>query len=363
LVRPGPACEKNLGDEMRLVRMQMEALVAVLLAAATTVVGSDVDGDGVDDTLDTCCNTPVGVAVDSSGRPIGDLDRDCDVDLNDLALIFQNVTGPLLPPDIGEPCDDNDPCTVDDHIECGVCVGEPTACDDGLDCTADFCDPGGPPGQSCTHLALCIDATPVCRDGELTTFTANCSDTGCGQSEQVMSCPTSEVDCAGLTEISYSPCCYRQDACDPSGCQNQKACTSRADECIGEVYFDYVATCTPGVGCGNPVAEQIDCNNQLAWSCRLGRGGFEAAPISYICDPTGGCVRGNTGEYDLCPTGASVCPDGNGTDTIIEHLAACDSVDGCGEVVTSSICNSRVKGTVCCDSLAGGDAECVAVCN
>jgi len=58
----------------------------------------DTDGDGVVDTDDVCCNTPLGVDVDAQGRPIGDLDFDCDNDLEDFFLFSHGVTGPLSEP-------------------------------------------------------------------------------------------------------------------------------------------------------------------------------------------------------------------------------------------------------------------------
>ena len=58
----------------------------------------DTDGDGVDDSIDVCNNTPSGIAVDAEGRPLGDIDRDCDTDLSDFTLFQQNMTGPLSTP-------------------------------------------------------------------------------------------------------------------------------------------------------------------------------------------------------------------------------------------------------------------------
>lgn len=58
----------------------------------------DTDGDGVVDPDDVCCNTPLGVDVDAQGRPIGDLDFDCDNDLEDFFLFSHGVTGPLSEP-------------------------------------------------------------------------------------------------------------------------------------------------------------------------------------------------------------------------------------------------------------------------
>ena len=66
-----------------------------LFGAGTPAWAGDADGDGVDDALDVCDNTPVGTAVDAEGRPLGDLDQDCDNDLEDFALFQQGFTGPL----------------------------------------------------------------------------------------------------------------------------------------------------------------------------------------------------------------------------------------------------------------------------
>lgn len=74
-------------------------LAAGLLPFAATVPvrAADEDGDGVDDAFDDCFNTPAGVAVDASGRPLGDIDLDCDTDLIDYELFQRGFTGTLVP--------------------------------------------------------------------------------------------------------------------------------------------------------------------------------------------------------------------------------------------------------------------------
>jgi hypothetical protein len=57
------------------------------------VVSSDTDGDGVDDAFDVCCNTPPGIVVDVEGRPLGDLDSDCAVDLYDYVIFESELAG------------------------------------------------------------------------------------------------------------------------------------------------------------------------------------------------------------------------------------------------------------------------------
>lgn len=63
---------------------------------------------------------------------------------------------------IGSPCDDGDPCTIDDVYtsEC-LCVGEPKDCDDGDPCTIDYCDIDG----TCVHVQDdCFDNNPYTID-------------------------------------------------------------------------------------------------------------------------------------------------------------------------------------------------------
>lgn len=75
--------------------------VAIGLVLCTTTAPAwavDSDGDGVDDAVDVCNNTPPGTAVDAAGRPLGDVDQDCDTDMDDFALFQQGFTGPLITP-------------------------------------------------------------------------------------------------------------------------------------------------------------------------------------------------------------------------------------------------------------------------
>ena len=67
----------------------------VLFVASSPLKADDTDGDGVDDLIDVCNNTPAGTAVDAEGRPLGDIDKDCDTDMDDFVLFQQGMTGPL----------------------------------------------------------------------------------------------------------------------------------------------------------------------------------------------------------------------------------------------------------------------------
>ncbi len=72
----------------------------VLSVASPPAWADDTDGDGVDDSIDVCNNTPPVTAVDAEGRPLGDVDLDCDLDLDDFARLQQGFTGPLASSDM-----------------------------------------------------------------------------------------------------------------------------------------------------------------------------------------------------------------------------------------------------------------------
>lgn len=55
----------------------------------------DPDADKVFGCDDVCPTTPAPGGVDASGRPLGDLDKDCDVDLVDYSIMQLNFSGPF----------------------------------------------------------------------------------------------------------------------------------------------------------------------------------------------------------------------------------------------------------------------------
>ena len=56
----------------------------------TFIADPDEDGDNVANAYDDCPGTPPGSSVDETGRPRGDIDCNCIVDLKDFAIIQQN---------------------------------------------------------------------------------------------------------------------------------------------------------------------------------------------------------------------------------------------------------------------------------
>ena len=77
-----------------------DVLETACLASGGTYLGEestchgDPDGDGVVGCADACPTSSAPAGVDPEGRPLGDIDGDCDVDLLDYAILQENLTGP-----------------------------------------------------------------------------------------------------------------------------------------------------------------------------------------------------------------------------------------------------------------------------
>lgn len=254
-------------------------------AAVVPVRGADEDGDGVEDALDECCGTPPGVAVDANGRPVGDIDRDCDTDLIDYELFQQGYTGALGPggdsscdpvaqtgcspcekctfvPDVKNPADTRTLCRPNGSVPFGYsCTKDPaTGLDDcaaGLYCVSNVCE------------EICSTALDTCPSGFHCAALAGLVDSpGVG---------TCKVVCDPLS--------------DPSGCSEGKACFILA--------FDETTICatpdesgTQGVACQsiNGCASGYSCILLDSWVDPTG------LVCAFICDASqsGGptCLQG-----------------------------------------------------------------------
>ncbi|MDO8631798.1 MAG: putative metal-binding motif-containing protein, partial [Phycisphaerales bacterium] len=119
--------------------LKLFALLSVVLPVPVPLLAgvADADQDGVDDAVDVCCDTPPGIPVDEEGRPLGDIDGDCDVDLEDFDLFQSSYTGPFegCPAEICDGLDNDCNCEIDDmgFIACGVgeCRREVPVCSGG----------------------------------------------------------------------------------------------------------------------------------------------------------------------------------------------------------------------------------------
>ncbi len=203
------------------------------------------------------------------------------------------------------PCDDKNPCTVDDKCIAGplgsTCEGgAPTSCDDGNPCTTDTCVPGA----GCQHQP--VANRTACNDNNACTVDDSCIDGAC--------VPGSTRSCDDQNSCTA-------DACDPllpggcaylplnGPCDDKDACTTTSVCAAGQ--------CVPGP------QSLIDCDD--ANPCTRDR-----------CDAQAGCVHDNITDGSTCDDG-DPCSDGDrcltGTCTSLQ-TTACDDANAC----TASTC-------------------------
>ncbi|MCB9849990.1 MAG: hypothetical protein H6817_04725 [Phycisphaerales bacterium] len=299
------------------------AALFLTLSVAATARAVDSDGDGVDNAIDVCCDTPPGTLVDATGRPIGDFDLDCDNDLADFAIYEQGFTGPLV--SVGacactfhSQCDDGNACTAD-FCNSGTCqhipTGEGGGCDDGDTCTVnDACSNGACIGEavpgcvSCTMDSECDDGYPCTVDTcNLTTFVCEYSDSMSGLScDDGDACTTADVcdgsggcagiptDCSGLDSVcTMGACNATTGACEVVPASNGAACDDGNPCTVGDVCVAGTCTSTP-LNCddGNPctadacVAGACQQTPLTGNACTDG----DSCTVSDVCDAGGSCT-------------------------------------------------------------------------
>lgn len=215
---------------------------------------TDLDGDGVPDLTDVCNNTPVGVSVDSTGRPLGDFDRDCDTDLVDMGYFLGGYTGPMIPvtdhacnPITQVGCLAGQKCTLvpdelNPTLRRTVCLAEGTVPLDGP-CTtdpatgADDCA-GGLLCSAGTCMEFCSASPNSCSSGTQCVVLSGLVD-----STDVGLC---EVVCDPL----FSPSgCPSGEACYVNVGQQTSLCALPAGTATQGVDCQFINTCTAGYSC------------------------------------------------------------------------------------------------------------------
>ena len=150
------------------------------------------------------------------------------------------------------PCDDVNPCTVSDWCVAGVCIpGTPVVCDDGNECTLDYCGPetgdcvSNPIGKPCDDGDPCT-TYDLCKAGNCTGFMLDCND--------LNQCTTDYCD--GQVGCVHDPI-------EGAFCADSLVCTTgdicQAGECVGTGAPD----CDDGNECTNDLcADPIGCVHQ-----------------------------------------------------------------------------------------------------
>jgi hypothetical protein len=288
------------------------------------------------------------------------------------------------PANDGAPCDDDDACTVGETCSGGQCLGgTPANCNDGNECTDDWCDPATgcahgnankecQDGDVCTVGDLCVDSqcqpgAPLdCDDDNVCTDDSCDPATGCLHAANTLPCddgtactvgdlcankackPGTPLDCD-----DENPC--TDDSCDPvEGCLNvanalpcddEDACTV-GDLCSG-------GTCVPG--------EPADCDDDnlcTTDSCNPATG-CQSTANTLACDDGNACTEGDVCANKSCKAGTPAdCDDDNVCTT-----DSCNPATGCQNVANASSCDDGNPCTLAdkCvggECLAGGPLDC-----
>ena len=308
----------------------------------------------------------------------------------------------------GAPCDDANPCTVDDH--CGVgggCDGHVDACDDGDPCTADVClaDEGcvhGPAtagracddGDACTvddacdGAGSCVGAARDCDDGDPCTLDDCDPASGCVNHTQNVACDDGDP-CTVLDFCGYGVCRGQPkgcddgdpctaDACDPdtgacldtprpagAPCDDEDPCTV-GDACVGGACVGQALACDDGLACTYDACEGGVCHHLPAPGSCLGEGGCVPVGAHPPESPCLVCASTNT----LVPDDGAACPDDgvactgdvcvqgtcehlNAPDTCTTEAGGCvglgDLVAPCARCVGTGVASPEAPGTPCDD--------------
>ena len=278
--------------------------------------------------------------------------------------------------DDGNPCDDENPCTIGDVCQAGSCsAGKPKVCVSSDDCVAAKCNlvtgkckfENQPDGLQCDDGTVCTkkDAckSGSCKGAVFTCDDANaCTDDKC---DPVKGC---------LFTPNNAPCddgdkCTAGDVCKASACAGGKAlecddvnpctadkCDAKTGKCTTTPNTASCSddnACTVGDGCKNGKcapggAKSCDDNNACTTdSCDAADGSCNNVANDKPCDDGDPCTLKDTCKAKQCASGpARVCADKDGctTDACDGKTGKCTfkPINGCGgNCVTAKDCEDK----------------------
>ncbi len=237
----------------------------------------------------------------------------------------------------------------------GVCEHATVACDDGVECTVDSCDPD-------TGDCVYVPEADACDDGDLCTDDSCDPDLGCVFTDIELDCTGLDGDCTegvcdpdtgeciALPANGGGPCsdeepCTEDDVCVDGACAGAPKDCDDEDPCTDD-------SCTPQVGCVH-VNNTEPCDDDNA--CTVTDLCFEGACVGSgapncgdddictddSCDPLSGCIN----TFNTAP-----CDDGN----------ACNVTDACvdGVCVGTGVVNCD-DDNLCTDDTCDTDQGCL----
>ncbi|MCB9788055.1 MAG: hypothetical protein H6744_15335 [Deltaproteobacteria bacterium] len=247
----------------------------------------------------------------------------------------------------GGSCNDDDPCTVNDLCDGGGCVGQPKACTDQNDCTADSCDPET--GQ-CLHENI----TGSCDDGVPCTVEDTCQVVMLrGSPDPVPSgvCGGKPFDCDDDNVCTSDACVNAagkalcQHLPQPGPCDDGDAC-SDSDFCLGGscAAGTPICECSSNADCdeitlADPCPGERTCDESVfphlcvvvpgtAVVCEQPE---EPCEVASCVAATGACATDTLKDGSICEDGddctvTSLCVDHH---CVAQTLLDCDDADDC----------------------------------
>jgi len=246
-------------------------------------------------------------------------------------------------------CEDGDLCTEGDHCEGGECIpGPPLVCDDGNDCTTDWCESWYGCRHGLVENPCCIGGVHVCNDFN------PCTSDDCDPQTGACSHTPITGPCNDGNRCTGPDTCTEGGKCvgPPLSCDDHNPCTSDScDPAKGCVYQPLVGPCDDGSACTTGdqcVAGQ--CKGQ-AVSCD------DHNPCTKdTCDPASGCrnepFTGPCNDGNACTTN-DVCAGGACAGVPVDCSDAnpctadsCHPAMGCQHVPVAGACDDHNDCTV-----------------
>ena len=223
------------------------------------------------------------------------------------------------------PCNDGDVCTISDSCQAGSCQGmAQLECDDGNQCTTDFCDP-----EAGCQFILHDDP---CDDGNLCTENDKCAGGWClGQ-------PKNCTDDTPCTDDSCHPEQGCQHAPNQAPCSDGNVCTM-SDSCQAGV-------------CQGAGLLPCDDGNQCTTDSCAPQAGCQFALHDDPCDDNNLCT-----DSDVCVQGVCQGQPANCDDDKPCTDDSCHPEQGCVNTANSAACDdgdSCTMGDTCVDGACQG---------
>ena len=249
------------------------------------------------------------------------------------------------------PCDDLNPCTIDDRCNNSICVGTPKDCNDGNICTNNTCNPNNGICEAANNMVPCDDLNPctiqdMCISGICMGMPNTCSDNN----------PCTDDSCNKFTGLcenvnnNNNPCkhpdlCIVDDMCFNGTCVGiQKDCTDN-NPCTGSV-------CNSQTGNCESINQNVTCDDNDPCTLNDVCVNGTCSGTQMDCDDSNDCTNDfcfngmcfNVGNQNTCDDG-NPCTDDFCNETLKMCIGTNNNQNQCDDGDNCTISDSCVNGT------------------